>query len=276
MIRHPDQRVGVFIDTQNMYYSARHLHSRKVDFNAVVGRAVGDRRLFRQIAYVVTTKSGDERPFLEALERIGIELREKELKEYYSGQKKADWDVGLTVDVIRMLDMLDVVVIVSGDGDYVPLVSYCKSRGRAVEVMGFRETTATVLVEEADAYINMSDHKDTYLIGGGKGGSKKKRKKQNVNSKKKKHRKNKGNKKRKKRKQKKRKKNTKNTKNKNKNKNKNKKSGKKKQNHKQQGGNRNKNNKQKKNGASKSSGDSYFHEPKSEDPEESRKKRLTF
>lgn len=260
MIRHPDQRVGVFIDTQNMYYSARHLHSRKVDFNAVVGRAVGDRRLFRQIAYVVTTKSGDERPFLEALERIGIELREKELKEYYSGQKKADWDVGLTVDVIRMLDMLDVVVIVSGDGDYVPLVSYCKSRGRAVEVMGFRETTATVLVEEADAYINMSDHKDTYLIGGGKGGSKKKRKKQNVNSKKKKHRKNKGKNKNKKRKQKK----------------KQKKSGKKKQKHKQQGGNRNKNNKQKKNGSNKSSSDSYFHEPKSEDPEESRKKRLTF
>jgi uncharacterized LabA/DUF88 family protein len=260
MIRHPDQRVGVFIDTQNMYYSARHLHSRKVDFNAVVERAVGDRRLFRQIAYVVTTKSGDERPFLEALERIGIELREKELKEYYSGQKKADWDVGLTVDVIRMLDMLDVVVIVSGDGDYVPLVSYCKSRGRAVEVMGFRETTATVLVEEADAYINMSDHKDTYLIGGGKGGSKKKRKKRNVNSKKKKRSK------------------------KNNKKNRSKKKGERKKNkhsNKSKGGNGHKNSNKSKGGnkkkeSNKPSNDSYFHEPKSDDPAESRKKRLTF
>jgi uncharacterized LabA/DUF88 family protein len=269
MIRHPDQRVGVFIDTQNMYYSARHLHSRKVDFNAVVERAVGDRRLFRQIAYVVTTKSGDERPFLEALERIGIELREKELKEYYSGQKKADWDVGLTVDVIRMLDMLDVVVIVSGDGDYVPLVSYCKSRGRAVEVMGFRETTATVLVEEADAYINMSDHKDTYLIGGRKGGSKKKRKQRNVNSKKKNHRK---------------KKNKNKNKNKKKKKNRNKKKGKRKKNkhsNKSKGGNGHKNSNKSKGGnkkkeSSKPSNDSYFHEPKSDDPAESRKKRLTF
>lgn len=246
MIRHPDQRVGVFIDTQNMYYSARHLHSRKVDFNAVVERAVGDRRLFRQIAYVVTTKQRDERPFHEALERIGIELREKELKEYYSGQKKADWDVGLTVDVIRMLDMLDVVVIVSGDGDYVPLVSYCKSRGRIVEVMGFRETTATVLVEEADAYINMSDDKSTYLIGSG--GSKKKRKQKKSNNRKKKS--NGGNKKQKQ------------------------KSGKRKN----SGGSKSKKqNSNSSNNSSKGSGESYFHEPsKGGDPEENRKRRLTF
>lgn len=165
MIRHPNQRVGVFIDTQNMYYSARSVHKKKVDFGAIVEDGVGEGKLIRAIAYVVTTKTGDEKPFLEALQKVGIELREKELQEFFSGQKKADWDVGLTVDVIRMLDMLDVIVLVSGDGDYLPLVSYCQSRGRVVEVIAFRETTSSKLVEQADAYINMSDDRDRYLIG---------------------------------------------------------------------------------------------------------------
>jgi len=165
MIRHSNQRVGVFIDTQNMYYSARSVHKKKVNFGAIVEDGVGEGKLIRAIAYVVTTKTGDEKPFLDALQKVGIELREKELQEFFSGQKKADWDVGLTVDIIRMLDMLDVIVLVSGDGDYLPLVSYCQSRGRIVEVIAFRETTSSRLVEEADAYINMSDNKDRYLIG---------------------------------------------------------------------------------------------------------------
>lgn len=172
MIRHPNQRVGVFIDTQNMYYSARSVHKKKVDFGAIVEDGVGEGKLIRAIAYVVTTKTGEEKPFLEALQKVGIELREKELQEFFSGQKKADWDVGLTVDVIRMLDMLDVIVLVSGDGDYLPLVSYCQSRGRVVEVIAFRETTSSKLVESADAYINMSDDPERYLISTKKRGTK--------------------------------------------------------------------------------------------------------
>lgn len=165
MFPHPDQRVGVFIDTQNMYYSARYVHSRKVNFGSIVKDAVGERKLIRAIAYVVKTKTAEESPFFEALQKQGIELREKELMEYLSGQKKADWDVGLTIDIVRMLEMLDVVVLVSGDGDFVSVVDYAKSRGRIVEVMAFRETTSSKLVEAADGYINLSDNKRRYLIG---------------------------------------------------------------------------------------------------------------
>lgn len=165
MISYPDQRVGVFIDTQNMYYSGRHIHDRKVSFTNIVADATGNRRLIRAIAYVVKTKTAEEAPFLEALAREGIELREKELMEYSSGLKKADWDVGLAVDAIKMLDMLDVVVIVSGDGDFVPLVEYAKGRGRIVEVMAFRETTSGKLVEAVDSYTNLSANKRRYLIG---------------------------------------------------------------------------------------------------------------
>jgi uncharacterized LabA/DUF88 family protein len=165
MIYHPEQRVGVFIDTQNMYYSARSVFGRKVNFGNIVKDAVGERKLVRAIAYVVRTKSEEERPFFDALQKVGIELREKELMEYLSGQKKADWDVGLTVDIIRMLDMLDVVVLVSGDGDFVYLADYVKGRGRIMQVMSFRETTSTKLTEAADHYVNLSEQPKKYLIG---------------------------------------------------------------------------------------------------------------
>lgn len=165
MIQHPDQRVGVFIDTQNMYYSARNIFGKKVNFKNIVSEAVADRRLIRAIAYVVKTKTAEETPFFEALKKMGIELREKELMEYLSGHKKADWDVGLAVDAIRMLDMLDVVVLVSGDGDFRPLVEYAQSRGRIVEVIAFRETTSSKLIEAADRYTNLSENRRRYLIG---------------------------------------------------------------------------------------------------------------
>jgi uncharacterized LabA/DUF88 family protein len=164
-MKHLDQRVGVFIDTQNMYYSGRHLHKRKVNFKNIVEDGVAGRKLIRAMAYVVATKGAEERPFFDALEKSGIELREKDLIEYSSGQKKADWDVGLAVDVIRTLDMLDVVVIASGDGDFMPLVAYCQSRGRVVELISFGETTSSNLHDMVDDYINLSENKRRYLIG---------------------------------------------------------------------------------------------------------------
>lgn len=164
-MQHPDQRVGIFIDTQNMYYSARYLFKRKVDFKHIVEDATSGRRLIRAMAYVIRTKGEEGRPFFDALEKAGIELREKDLIEYASGHKKGDWDVGLTIDVVRMLDMLDVVVLVSGDGDYAPLVQFCQARGRIVELISFGETTSSILTEVVDAHIDMSQNKRRFLIG---------------------------------------------------------------------------------------------------------------
>jgi len=164
MISRPDQRVAVFIDTQNMYYSARNVFNHKVNFGNIVKDAVGDRKLVRAIAYVVSTKTGEETPFFEALKNLGIETKEKELMEYASGLKKADWDVGIAVDAIKMLDMVDVVVLVSGDGHFIPLVEYMKNRGRIVEVSAFRETTSSRLIEAVAKYTNLSENKRRYLI----------------------------------------------------------------------------------------------------------------
>ena len=119
MIKHPEQRVAIFIDTQNMYYSARNLFGARVNFKNIVEDAVSGRKLTRAIAYVVATKTGEERPFFEALKGAGIETKEKELQ-IYGGMKKADWDVGIAVDAIKLADKVDAIVIASGDGDFYP------------------------------------------------------------------------------------------------------------------------------------------------------------
>lgn len=171
MIKHPDQRVGVFIDTQNMYHSARSIFNSHVSFRNIVETAVAGRHLIRAIAYVVRTPGGEEQPFFDALVKSGIEARVKDLQEFSSGAKKADWDVGIAVDAIRIAELLDTVIIVSGDGDFIPLVEYLKNRGRQVEVVAFRESASSKLVEVADNFLNLSDDPRTFLIRGGAAGA---------------------------------------------------------------------------------------------------------
>jgi uncharacterized LabA/DUF88 family protein len=164
-LKHPNQRVGVFIDVQNLYYSAKNLYNKKVNFGAVVREAVSDRQLIRAIAYVVRTETQDEQPFFEALYNLGIETREKDLQVYNSGLKKADWDVGLAVDAIRIAPSLDAIVIVSGDGDYIPLVEYLqKATGKLVEVAAFGQSSSSKLVDTADDFLDLSAAPQTFLI----------------------------------------------------------------------------------------------------------------
>jgi len=164
-LKHPDQRVGVFIDVQNMYYSAKNLFGKKVNFGNIVKEAVAGRKLIRAIAYVVRTESKDEQPFFEALYNLGIETREKDLQVFNTGMKKADWDVGLTVDAIRLASTLDAVIIVSGDGDYLPLVEYLRiNQGKQTEVLAFGETTSSKLKEAVDDFIDLSADKSKFLI----------------------------------------------------------------------------------------------------------------
>ncbi|MFC1638649.1 NYN domain-containing protein [Patescibacteria group bacterium] len=165
MIKHKNQRVGVFIDVQNLYYSAKALYGRKVSFGEVLKTAVADRQLIRALAYVVRA-TGEEQPFFDALYERGLETKERELQEFHGGAKKADWDVGITVDAIRIGEILDVVVIVSGDGDFVELVEYLKHHGRQVEVIAFRQSASSKLIEAADDFVDLSENKDKYTIKG--------------------------------------------------------------------------------------------------------------
>jgi len=177
-----NQRVGIFIDVQNLYHSAKNLYRGRVNYQELIRHLVGERQLIRSLAYVVKSEPAStdasrhdslkigERPprkesgltseaaFFEALEKAGLELRSKDLQVYADGLKKADWDVGLAVDAIRMSSFLDVVILVTGDGDFIPLVDYLKwGVGRLVEVAAFRRSASSRLQEACDKFINIED-----------------------------------------------------------------------------------------------------------------------
>jgi uncharacterized protein (TIGR00288 family) len=156
-LKHAEQRVAVFIDAQNMYHSARSMFQARVNFKEILKNAVSGRKLVRAFGYVIRTKTGEESPFFEALTNLGIETRVKDLQEFYGGAKKADWDVGLVVDAIRTADTVDTIVLVSGDGDFVPLVEYLKNNGRRVEVMAFGRSASGKLREAADEFIDLGE-----------------------------------------------------------------------------------------------------------------------
>lgn len=164
VIKHKNQRVGVFIDVQNMYYSAKNLYNCRVHFGNIVETAVGDRQLVRAIAYVVRAGSPDEQGFFDALTKLGIETKERDVQVFFGGAKKADWDVGMVVDAIRLAPKLDVVVLVSGDGDFIPLLEYLQHLGVQTEVIAFRESTSSKLIETADDFIDISRDQAKFLL----------------------------------------------------------------------------------------------------------------
>lgn len=165
IIKHSEQRVAIFIDAQNLYHSAKHLYKAKVNFGEVLKTAVAGRSLIRAIAYVITTESGEEKGFFEALEKLGIETKTKDLQIFYGGAKKADWDVGLAVDAIKLAAKVDAVVICSGDGDFVPLVTYIQNKeGCQVEVITFGKSASSRLKEAADDFIDLDEESAKYLI----------------------------------------------------------------------------------------------------------------
>lgn len=162
-VKHKEQRVGVFVDTSNMYFSAQNLYKTNVDFAAILRAAVSRRRLVRAFAYVIETEEGKEKDFFQAIKEIGFEARIKPLQVFHGGAKKGDWDVGLSIDVVRTLPLIDVVVLVSGDGDYVDLLDYCRGQGRRTEVIAFKQTTSNRLIAEADEFIDLSSNKRRFL-----------------------------------------------------------------------------------------------------------------
>lgn len=165
MIKHREQRVGVFVDVANMYHSAKNLYSAKVNFKEVLREAVANRRLVRAIAYVIRSESDEERGFFGALDSQGFEVKAKDLQIFAGGAKKADWDVGIAIDAIKMADKLDSVVIVSGDGDYIPLVTYLKeNKGCQVEIIAFGKTTSSKLIDAVDDYFDLGTDVKRFLI----------------------------------------------------------------------------------------------------------------
>lgn len=167
--KHKAQRVAIFIDVQNLYHSAKNLFGMRVNFKNVIEEGIAERQLVRAFAYVVKTEdTPGESAFFEALEHIGIELRTKEIQVFTGGIKKADWDVGMAVDAIRLSPGVDAVILVTGDGDFLPLVEYLQHHGKQVEVMAFDKSASSKLKEEADHFTDLGSSPGKFLIKLGK------------------------------------------------------------------------------------------------------------
>lgn len=173
-IRNPEQRVGVFVDVQNLYYSARHMYNSRVNFNEVLKEAVGPRRLIRAIAYVVQADMPEENTFFEALGKAGFEVKKKDLQTFAGGHQKGDWDVGIAMDIVKLMPKLDVVVLCSGDGDFAPLLEYLQMSGQLAETLSFGKSTSSKLKELTDHFVDLDNDPKKFLIPmrGGNGGGK--------------------------------------------------------------------------------------------------------
>lgn len=165
VIKHKSQRVGIFIDTQNIYHSAKNLYGAKVNFGQVVKDALEGRVLIRATAYVITTESGDEKNFFEALTKVGITTKTKNLQIFAGGSKKADWDVAMAIDAISLSPKLDAVILVTGDGDFIPLVEYLKiTQGCQVELVSFGKSTSSKLTEVVDDFMDLDENPYKYMV----------------------------------------------------------------------------------------------------------------
>jgi len=161
---HPDQRVAVLADAQNLYHTSHSLYSRNIDYAALLESAVHGRELVRAISYVVRAHSPEEESFFDALQEIGFETKIKEIKTYPDGSQKADWDVGMSLDAVTLANHVDAVVLCTGDGDFTRLCSHLRHEGVRVEVMAFSASTADALVAAADGFVDLSDNTDRYLL----------------------------------------------------------------------------------------------------------------
>ena len=160
-----EQRVGVFVDVQNLYYSAKNLYKAKVNFKSILNESVKGRNLIRAIAYVIQAQELKEKNFFDALLNIGFEVKAKELQIFYGGMKKGDWDIGIAMDAIELAPKLDTIILVSGDGDFKELVEHLqKALGCRVEVMAFGRSASSKLKETADEFVDLDVNAKKFLI----------------------------------------------------------------------------------------------------------------
>ncbi|ODV49376.1 uncharacterized LabA/DUF88 family protein [Methanohalophilus euhalobius] len=146
------QKLAVFVDVQNMFYSARNIHYGRLDYEKLLRAVVMERKLTRAIAYLVETPDIDQSGFKSFIGSIGWEVKSKALKVRPDGSTKGDWDMGIAIDAISIAPKVDTIVLVSGDGDFVDLINHLKAVGVRVEVHSFKESTAEELINAATAH----------------------------------------------------------------------------------------------------------------------------
>ena len=162
------QKVALLVDTQNIYYAARAHNAGAVDYRRLLTAAVRGRRALHATAYVVE-REGDSTSFgfYAKLGALGYRVKRMRLRVHRvddAGQVvEGDWDMGIAADMVRAMDQADVIVLASGDADFVPFVELAQQRGVRVEVLAFRDSTGQALLDAVDSFINLADLDGIFL-----------------------------------------------------------------------------------------------------------------
>lgn len=156
LIKHKEQRVAVLIDVPNMYHSAKNIYKANVNFKEVLETAMAGRKLIRAVGYTIKTEGEEEKSFFNALRKMGIEVKLKDLQIFPGGMKKGDWDVGIAVDAIKFSSYVDTIILITGDGDFIPLVKYLKNASPVrVELIAFDKSCSGELKEIVDDFMDL-------------------------------------------------------------------------------------------------------------------------
>jgi len=152
------KKVVLLVDVQNVYYTARQAFGRNFDYNRFWSRATADRQVIKAIAYAIDRGDRKQQEFQNILRGIGFEVKLKPFIQRADGSAKGDWDVGIAIDALEYSDSADIVVLVSGDGDFDLLVNKLRiDKGKYVEVYGVSALTSASLVNAASRFIPIAD-----------------------------------------------------------------------------------------------------------------------
>jgi uncharacterized LabA/DUF88 family protein len=148
------EKVSIFVDVQNIYYTCRQAYQANFDYNKFWSEVTNNREVLSAFAYA--TDRGDEKQiqFQNILRAIGFSVKLKPMLQRLDGTAKADWDVGIALDVYEAAQSCDTVILASGDGDFGILLQRIKQRfDTNAEVYGVPRLTSEFLIREASKFI---------------------------------------------------------------------------------------------------------------------------
>jgi uncharacterized LabA/DUF88 family protein len=147
------KKVSIFVDVQNVYYTTRDQYQRHFDYNAFWALATQGRKVIHAFAYAIARDNEKQRQFQNILRGIGFEVKLKPYIQRSDGSAKGDWDVGITLDMMECAAQSDVIILVSGDGDFAMLLDRIQqSHVVETEVYGVPALTASALIQSAGRY----------------------------------------------------------------------------------------------------------------------------
>ena len=152
------ERVAIFVDVQNIYYTTRQAWQNQFDYFSFWREATQNRQVVTAIAYAIDRGDERQRKFQDTLRRIGFEVKLKPFIQRSDGSAKGDWDVGITLDVMEYAEQADTVILLSGDGDFDLLLQRANQRFKVEsEVYGVPQLTADSLINSATRFIPIDE-----------------------------------------------------------------------------------------------------------------------